>query len=194
MNGRVLAVLMIVMVSGTLVYLVERPETSISRFWGPRSIQGARSVVGAGVPAFGGQRVLSQVVGADADDPHQRMSEILFDAPMQHGAGGLDPVVEKHGLHLRDDRTFGAEMRVAPVRRVLGVDADLDGPAAQVDVVLGRRGRGEGVGGADEGDRGELNQPLVEVTGSVVVAPTAASMLRAILTAVCPLMYFCSSI
>ena len=59
---------------------------------------------------------------------------------VQHRAGGLDPVVHEHRLHLRDHRSFGAEVRVAPVRGVLRVsgpfvgDADAAGEAdATVD-------------------------------------------------------------
>ena len=54
---------------------------------------------------------------------------------VQHLAGDLDPVVHEHRLHLRHDRAFRAEVRVAPVLGILGVarpdvgDADAAGEA-----------------------------------------------------------------
>ena len=59
----------------------------------------------------------------------QRSSGGKYAGPMQHLAAHLHPVVEERRLHLRDHRALDAEVRVAPVVRILRVARPLVGDA-----------------------------------------------------------------
>ena len=48
---------------------------------------------------------------------------------VQHFALGLDPIVQEHRLHLRNDGPLDAKVRVAPLRGILRVAAPLVGDA-----------------------------------------------------------------